>query len=790
MVKRLARRDCLAWISLASVAAVLGLAFRDLAVDDAFVTYRYAFNLAHQQGYVYNSGTAMLSTTAPFYGLLLAFFAALGFDIPTISNFVSAVSIGASGMLLYGVGRRHGRRRLGWMAGILYVLNPLLWLSLGMETDFLLALVLAAFAADDYGMPGVAGLALGAAFVTRYDAALPAAILFFQHLWSSPRSAVKMAGMGVLAAAPVVIFLTLTFGSPLPITLLAKRAQNLLGVTGFYAGTGFVQGLLILLHGWFEQTWLYAFSGAALVGGLSVAIRREQWVLPYALWACAHVVAYIFLGSAPYYWYYAPLVPAVVWLIALAAEWGLGIKERRLEIGERRLKNRVPSRISDLQSLISNRNLQSAFSNLLFLLALAPFVFSLAVMWHAKEGSLPDSTSDASKVLPEPKVDVYRRVGEWVAANAPPTATLGATEIGVIGYYARRDVVDFLGLLQPDVAGALARGDPSWALFAYQPDYIALNAIHPLYTFDPRGDNWFRAAFRPVQRFDDERFWASPMVVYRRQAPRIGAASTAAPASATPVDALFGDGIRLVGVELSSSSLQAGEPLAARLWWRGLPVEKVYAVSVQLLGQDDLVVAQRESQLIASAGTTASQVALLGLPETACAPDSAQLNVVLYEPNSGARLPVTDANGNNLGDSFRFGRVAIERRGDAGNPVDISFGRALTLVRYEVSPRSVAPGETVRLTQIWRAGETWRDGLSLFVHMVSDDGRTVAQADGPAILTREDVRELRVPADAAEGVFRLLVGVYQREGGKRLPWLDAVGQPLGDSLALCPVRVR
>jgi hypothetical protein len=385
-----------------------------------------------------------------------------------------------------------------------------------------------------------------------------------------------------------------------------------------------------------------------------------------------------------------------------------------------------------------------------------------------------------------------------MAANTPPTATFGATEIGVIGYYARRDMVDFLGLLQPDVADALARGDSSWVLFAYQPDYVALNAVNPIYAFDPRGDDWFRAAYRPVRRFDDERFWASPMVVYRRETERMLSSSPSPPDSAIWVNAGFGDSTRLDAVEPSSQSLQAGEPLAVRLWWRTMPLEKDYAVSVQLLGQDDLIVAQRESQLAttehpatnSAAGTTISQVALIGLPATTCAPDSAQLNIVLYDFKTGARLPVTDANGHDLGDSLRLGRLSIKRRGDTGNQIDISFGRALTLVSFDVTPRSLAPGETVRLAQNWRAGEKWQGGLSVFVHLVSEDGRIVAQADGPALSTREDVRDLRVPADTPEGVYRLLVGVYQKEGGKRLPWLDAVGQPLGDSLPLCPVRVR
>ena len=57
-------------------------------------------------------------------------------------------------------------------------------------------------------------------------------------------------------AAPVLLYLTLAFGSPLPVTLSAKKSQTDLGVTGFFAGTTFVQGLIILLQGWWAQSWL------------------------------------------------------------------------------------------------------------------------------------------------------------------------------------------------------------------------------------------------------------------------------------------------------------------------------------------------------------------------------------------------------------------------------------------------------------------------------------------------------------------------------------------------------
>ena len=67
---------------LAATALLLGIALRPLAVDDAFITYRYAHNLATGNGFTYNVGQPVLSTTAPLYALLLVAGSLLWPDLP------------------------------------------------------------------------------------------------------------------------------------------------------------------------------------------------------------------------------------------------------------------------------------------------------------------------------------------------------------------------------------------------------------------------------------------------------------------------------------------------------------------------------------------------------------------------------------------------------------------------------------------------------------------------------------------------------------------------------------
>jgi hypothetical protein len=84
-------------------------------------------------------------------------------------------------------------------------------------------------------------------------------------------------------------------------------------------------------------------------------------------------------------------------------------------------------------------------------------------------------------------------------------------EVGTVGYYAQRRIIDFYGLIQPEVAQHLA--DPTWAPQHYQPDYIV---IHPDWYYAALGP-WFAQQYRPVKTFTYDRCTCSPMVLYARK---------------------------------------------------------------------------------------------------------------------------------------------------------------------------------------------------------------------------------------------------------------------------------
>ncbi|GAB4402630.1 MAG: hypothetical protein Kow00123_13130 [Anaerolineales bacterium] len=792
--------DLLAPLLFAAIALGIGWALRGMALDDPFITYRYAENLAAGRGFVYNEGERVLSTTTPLYALLLAVGRLLTPDLPALSNGIGVLSIWAGAWLLYRMARQFGRPAAGLVAGALYAAFPLLWLSLGFEVPLYLFLALLGFHLHFRGRTTLAAIPLGLATLTRFDGAIPAGVVFLlagvQALRGGQGSAARRlwSGLGrpvlvyLAVMAPVLLWLTWYFGSPVPVTLGAKSAQTALGVTGFYAGTTFVQGALILAKAWFSQTPLYALLAVAALAGLAVALWRDRWALALVLWAALYGVGYHVLRVAPYHWYYAPFVPAGVLLAGLGVAWVGGTRGRGAAV----------------------RWGAGAILAAATLLALGISDSRIAEALRSDAPISPDRPD--YKALPEAKTAVYRQVGEWLAANTPADADVGVTEVGVMGYYAKRRMLDFLGLLRPPVAQALARGDVAWALFHYQPDYLALTEVNPLYSYDIRRDEWFRAAYAPVQQFPDARFWGGPVTVYRRVVPRSAAQTVGAlPASATPLHVRFGTAIQLLGYETAAEEVRPGHPLTITLYWQAsAPVgDDVYAF-VHLLGEHDIVIAQRDGVPCMGGcptrGWQAGQIyadrVLLALPQTAYAPDRAVWEVGFFSPADGHRLPAYAESGAALGDHIRFGSVSVlPNAGNVPNPQDIRFEGKIALVGYDIDRRAAAPGETLRITLYWKALASVDKDYTVFVHLLGEGADIWGQRDSmpqgglaPTSAWQvgqiiRDEYEVRVKDEAPPLVCTLEVGLYDAATGTRLNVVDADGHVRDNRALLAKVRI-
>lgn len=440
--------------------------------DDPYITFRYAKNLLSGHGFVYNPGQRILSTTAPLYAILLAGLGLAWPNIAAVSNAVSASALVLSAGLLFRWSKTYSRGSAGLIAALLLTISPSLLTTFGAETCLYVALIVAGFYAWDRSRPLWAATALAVATMIRPDGLIAAAALALCHLIR--RRSVPWRAI-VLFVGLVTTFyagLWLYFGSPIPITFFVKQQQGQMAISQRFA-----PGFLRLIRMYAERP-LYWLHGALAVVGLGWVVARARHWLPLLLWSVLYFLAYVLMGVSRYSWYYAPLVPAFVVLVAQGAVASLRLL---LRLG-------LP------------RPLLVGTTGLLIIGLLSPLLSGmLSLAWR-----------------PDPRLELYREIGQWLEAHTPPAASVGTLEVGIMGYYAGRPMIDFAGLVQPDVARRFTptstyQESAVWAIQTYRPDYVVLDRAAFSNLVD---SDWFQADYARVRDFvNQEALW---MTLYRR----------------------------------------------------------------------------------------------------------------------------------------------------------------------------------------------------------------------------------------------------------------------------------
>jgi len=124
-------------------------------------------------------------------------------------------------------------------------------------------------------------------------------------------------------------------------------------------------------------------------------------------------------------------------------------------------------------------------------------------------------------------------------------------------------------------------------------------------------------------------------------------------------------------------------------------------------------------------------------------------------------------------------------------PINVaSFGDAIFLVGSAFEQTNFAPGETIPLTLYWRPEVLIDIDYKVFVQLLDENGRLVAQQDQiPANGARpttgwvpgefvQDDYTLVLPSDVAPGNYQLITGFYDAETGKRLQLADGSGDAI------------
>ena len=287
--------------------------------EDAYITFRFARNLATGGGLVYNPGEKVMGFSSPIW----AVWSAVGHLLLHDPIFWSRVtSLAADVVTLVCLGRlleRHAGRAAAWCFTFFFAAWPYFSaVSMsGMESSTMLALI-ALGATLVERRSSWAGPTLGVLALMRPEGVASAAVLAL-----GARTRDRLVAGAVLLAGLAV--LTLEYGSPLPHSLFVKA--SVYGTPGPWKGKYWWDWLVPFSFGEWPSIGdlnltvpLTVLWSAGCVAALVPLWRARRTGLALAIGACLTVWAgYVALGVAYFYWYLA--VP----LAGLAALSAVGL---------------------------------------------------------------------------------------------------------------------------------------------------------------------------------------------------------------------------------------------------------------------------------------------------------------------------------------------------------------------------------------------------------------------------------------------------------------------------------
>ncbi|MFZ1768830.1 MAG: hypothetical protein WAU00_06520, partial [Caldilinea sp.] len=251
------------------------------------------------------------------------------------------------------------------------------------------------------------------------------------------------------------------------------------------------------------------------------------------------------------------------------------------------------------------------------------------------------------------------------------------------------------------------------------------------------------------------------------------------------VDAHFDKGIRLIGAVIEPTELHAQDEIYITLYWEAMwTLDQDYSVFVHAVDTEGIVQAQHDSHPGLGSYPTreweTGQVIVdahrLTIPPGAPAPSTLRIEAGLYVAATGERLASDE------GETVQVGKVYVLPATDAlPGATRINFDDKLALVGFDLDRRTLRPGETLQVALWWEALAPMAQDYVVFAHLLLPPDAVWAQHDqmpqaGAARTSTwhvgdriEDVHALTLPPETPAGVYRIEIGVYDKDSFERLP---------------------
>jgi arabinofuranosyltransferase len=452
-------------ILILAVMLCHNLSIRPWMLDDAFISFRYAENIAGGHGAVFNPGERVEGYTTFFWVLLLAAGKAIGLSVVPLSRILGSLfSLGTVLLLLFADRFSKSLSRTAALLATLFlgtcgIFTP--WASSGMEVTLFAFLMLLSllfhFRIREKENPGkreliLLGACLALLSMTRPEGLLIAALIPADQLLAGMKKKRRdFLYTGLSFAALYVPYYSWRFayyGYPLPNTFYTKVGSN---------AEQIVRGLAYFKDFFSPAALLLVIALIPLLTGRWFKSQRNLSIIPVILFLFTTYIILVGGDIMPAFRFFTPLLPLICLMGGIA-----------------------------LDSIPGPRKVSSAAAAILLLAAVAYNLYEIRHDWFIHNKIEIDQTAARG-----------REVGLWLRIHARRDAVLATNTAGSIPYYSRLKTIDMLGLNDLHIAHRpipdLGKGNPGHEkgdgvyVLSRRPDYIhlgsSLGSIRPDHGF-------------------------------------------------------------------------------------------------------------------------------------------------------------------------------------------------------------------------------------------------------------------------------------------------------------------
>ena len=428
-------------LSFLLVAWYVGQSGGGFPLDDSWIHQTYARNLGWRGEWSFIQGEYSAASTAPLYTLLLALGYTLRIPFVIWTHLLGAVALSGLGVATFRYVRQHAHiptHEAGWVALNVILTWQLIWFAgSGMETllfswwAFIALLMVLKLNFNQVGSAFRFGIWGGMGVLIRPEAVVLLILVMLVLIWQNRHSPLVVIRWGGLTAIvmlcillPYLLFNWQMTGGLLPSTSTAKQREYAILLQSplwwrvwVVNQPLWVGGQMMLLPGLLAYFWVH----------LRTDKRLSLWLAP--LWCGALILLYALRLPVNYQHgrYVIPVLPLLIMMGTLGTfEW--------VRRGRTRFLTRVLSRA----------------------------VLAIAFITSAIMGGIIGVqvyTRDVAIIQEEMVM-----TAQWIEQTLPTDALLATHDIGAVGYFAPRPILDLAGLISPEVIPLLGNADGLWDL--------------------------------------------------------------------------------------------------------------------------------------------------------------------------------------------------------------------------------------------------------------------------------------------------------------------------------------